>query len=227
MPSMPLRFWDDPDGSRFRASYFETYPGVWRHGDLVEFAPDGSSVIVGRSDSTLNRNGIRLGPADLYRVVEALPEVKEAMVVGVEETRAATTCRSSCTSQTASPRSRRSRRSERPSARRCRRATCPTRSSRCPRIPHTRTGKKLEVPAKRILMGAALEEVVDLGSVDSIAALREIAGCRPSAGAGVTATDELIVPLGRADAGGRLSQPRPWHRGSKCSRQDGHSRRPR
>ena len=85
MPSMPLRFWNDPDGSRFRASYFETYPGVWRHGDLVEFAPDGSSVIVGRSDSTLNRNGIRLGPADLYRVVEALPEVKEAMVVGVEE----------------------------------------------------------------------------------------------------------------------------------------------
>ena len=85
MPSMPLRFWDDPDGSRFRASYFETYPGVWRHGDLVEFAPDASSVIVGRSDSTLNRNGIRLGPADLYQVVEALPEVKEAMVVGVEE----------------------------------------------------------------------------------------------------------------------------------------------
>ena len=85
MPSMPLRFWNDPDGSRFRSSYFETFPGVWRHGDLVEFASDGSSVIVGRSDSTLNRNGIRLGPADLYRVVEALPEVVEAMVVGVEE----------------------------------------------------------------------------------------------------------------------------------------------
>ena len=173
MPSMPLRFWDDADGSRFRASYFETYPDVWRHGDLVEFAPDGSSVIVGRSDSTLNRNGIRLGPADLYRVVEALPEVKEAMVVGVEEPEGyymplfvhladgVTAKQAESAVRTAirtalSPR------------------YVPDQVIALSAIPHTRTGKKLEVPTKRILMGAALEEVVDLGSVDSIAALREI-----------------------------------------------------
>ena len=72
MPSMPLYFWNDPDGARYRESYFAVYPGVWRHGDLVEFGPDGSSVIIGRSDATLNRNGIRLGPADIYQVVEGL-----------------------------------------------------------------------------------------------------------------------------------------------------------
>ena len=85
MPSMPLYFWNDPDGSRYRESYFATYPGVWRHGDLVEFGPDGSSVIIGRSDATLNRNGIRLGPADIYQVVEGLPEVRDSLVVGVEQ----------------------------------------------------------------------------------------------------------------------------------------------
>lgn len=173
MPSMPLRFWDDPDGARFRASYFETYPGVWRHGDLVEFAPDGSSVIVGRSDSTLNRNGIRLGPADLYRVVEALPEVKEAMVVGVEEPEGyymplfvqladGVTAEQAESAVRAAIRTALSPR------------YVPDQVIALSAIPHTRTGKKLEVPAKRILMGAAVEEVVDLGSVDSIAALREI-----------------------------------------------------
>ena len=173
MPSMPLCFWNDPDGSRFRASYFETYQDVWRHGDLVEFAPDGSSVIVGRSDSTLNRNGIRLGPADLYRVVEALPEVKEAMVVGVEEPEGyymplfvqladGVTAEQAESAVRAAIRSALSPR------------YVPDQVIALSAIPHTRTGKKLEVPAKRILMGAAVEEVVDLGSVDSIAALREI-----------------------------------------------------
>ena len=83
MPSMPLFFWGDDDGSRYRASYFETFPGVWRHGDFIEFGHRGI-LIHGRSDSTLNRNGIRLGSADIYAAVEALPEVAEAMVVGAE-----------------------------------------------------------------------------------------------------------------------------------------------
>jgi len=173
MPSMPLRFWDDPDGSRFRASYFEHYPGVWRHGDLVEFAPDASSVIVGRSDSTLNRNGIRLGPADLYQVVEALPEVREAMVVGVEEPEGYfmplfVELAEGVTQEQAEGAVRKAIRSALSPR------YVPDQVIALSAIPHTRTGKKLEVPAKRILMGAAVDEVVDPGSVDSIEALREI-----------------------------------------------------
>src|SRR5699024_3079856 len=84
IPSMPLYFVGDADGERYQASYFDTYPGVWRHGDFIEFHEHGI-LIHGRSDATLNRNGIRLGPADMYAVVESLPEVKESLVVGVEE----------------------------------------------------------------------------------------------------------------------------------------------
>ncbi|WP_230010270.1 acetoacetate--CoA ligase, partial [Microbacterium sp. Bi128] len=82
MPSMPLSFWGD-DGSRYHESYFAMYPGVWRHGDYIEFTHRGI-LIHGRSDSTLNRNGLRLGSADIYTVVESLPEVAEALVVGAE-----------------------------------------------------------------------------------------------------------------------------------------------
>ena len=70
MPSMPVGFWNDADGSRLREAYYETYPGVWRHGDWVKFAADGSCVIYGRSDSTLNRGGVRMGTSEFYRVVE-------------------------------------------------------------------------------------------------------------------------------------------------------------
>ena len=173
MPSMPLRFWNDEDGSRFHDSYFSMYPGVWRHGDLVEFASDGSSVIVGRSDSTLNRNGIRLGPADLYRVVEALPEVREALVVGIEDNGeyympmfidvadgvddgAAVDAVRAAIRVSLSPR------------------YVPDDIVPVRTIPHTRTGKKLEVPVKRVLQGVPVDEVVDSGSVDDAAVLGEI-----------------------------------------------------
>ena len=81
MPSMPVGFWNDPDGSRLRAAYYETYPGVWRHGDWIKIAADGSCVIYGRSDSTLNRGGVRMGTSEFYRVVESLPEVEDSLVV--------------------------------------------------------------------------------------------------------------------------------------------------
>jgi acetoacetyl-CoA synthetase len=84
MPSMPLFFWNDPDGKRYRESYFEKYPGIWRHGDWIKILPDGSSIIYGRSDSTINRMGIRMGSSEIYRVVESLPEVLDSLVVGVE-----------------------------------------------------------------------------------------------------------------------------------------------
>jgi acetoacetyl-CoA synthetase len=173
MPSMPLYFWNDPDGSRYRDSYFSTWPGVWRHGDLVEFAEDGSSVILGRSDSTLNRNGIRMGPADIYRVVEALPGVREALVVGVEEGGGYYMPLFVHLQEGIDPGE---------AAERIRAAIRDSLSPRylpdaiiaVTRVPHTRTGKKLEVPVKRLLLGQRLEDVVDAGSVDDVSVLTEI-----------------------------------------------------
>lgn len=81
-PSMPIGFWGDADGSRYRAAYFEHFPGVWRHGDRVELTERGGIVIYGRSDATLNPGGIRIGTAEIYRQVEQVPEVEEAIVVG-------------------------------------------------------------------------------------------------------------------------------------------------
>lgn len=84
MPSMPVYFWNDPGNKRYLESYFETVPGVWRHGDWIRFTPRGSSVIYGRSDSTINRHGIRMGTAEIYRVVEELPEIRDSLVVDLE-----------------------------------------------------------------------------------------------------------------------------------------------
>ncbi|SPK70057.1 Acetyl-coenzyme A synthetase 1 (plasmid) [Cupriavidus taiwanensis] len=84
MPSMPLCFWNDQDNQRYRDSYFDTYPGIWRHGDWVRITPRGGAVIYGRSDATINRHGIRMGTSELYRAVEALPEVLDCMVVDLE-----------------------------------------------------------------------------------------------------------------------------------------------
>ncbi len=81
-PSMPLGFWNDPDGSRYRAAYFERYPGVWRHGDWMELTAGGGAIIYGRSDAVLNPGGVRIGTAEIYRVVERLPEVLESLAVG-------------------------------------------------------------------------------------------------------------------------------------------------
>ena len=84
MPSMPLCFWNDPDGARYRDAYFSTFPGVWRHGDWMEVTERGSVIVSGRSDSTLNRNGVRLGSADIYAVVDRLPQLTESLVIGAE-----------------------------------------------------------------------------------------------------------------------------------------------
>ncbi|WP_405784734.1 acetoacetate--CoA ligase [Streptomyces sp. NBC_01378] len=166
MPSMPLKFWNDADGRRYQESYFSTYEGVWRHGDFIEFDPDGSSVIRGRSDSTLNRQGVRMGPADIYQVVEALPEVREALVVGAELGPDAYYMPLFVALQDGAD--------QVGAALRIKEAI---REGLSPRhvpddvvavrgIPHTRTGKKIEVPVKRLLQGAALRDVVDSGAVD-------------------------------------------------------------
>ena len=83
MPSMPIFFWGDDDGSRLRESYFSMYPGVWRHGDWIEITERGTAIIYGRSDSTINRGGIRMGTSEIYRAVLADDEVVDALVVDV------------------------------------------------------------------------------------------------------------------------------------------------
>ena len=85
MPSMPLRFWNDPDDARYREAYFEPWPGVWRHGDWLEITDRGTCIITGRSDSTLNRGGVRMGTADIYAAVESIPAVLDCVVLGVEQ----------------------------------------------------------------------------------------------------------------------------------------------
>jgi acetoacetyl-CoA synthetase len=81
-PSMPVSFWNDPDGARYRGAYFETYPGVWHHGDFIELSEHGGIIIYGRSDATLNPGGVRIGTAEIYRQVERLEEVEESIVIG-------------------------------------------------------------------------------------------------------------------------------------------------
>lgn len=84
LPSMPLYFWGDDDGARLRSSYFETFPGVWTHGDWIEITPEGGSVIYGRSDATINRKGLRMGSSEIYRAVEALDEILDSLVIDLE-----------------------------------------------------------------------------------------------------------------------------------------------
>ena len=81
-PSMPIYFWDDPDGEKYHSAYFDVYPGIWRHGDYIEINDRGGVVIYGRSDATLNPGGVRIGTAEIYRQVEILPEIEDALVVG-------------------------------------------------------------------------------------------------------------------------------------------------
>ena len=173
MPSMPLFFWGDEDGKRYHESYFSTYPEVWRHGDFIQFDEHGI-LILGRSDSTLNRNGLRLGSADIYAAVEQVPEVSEALVVGAEIGTeyymplfvALTPDADADRARAAIASAIRSNLSAR---------YLPDEVIVVRGIPHTRTGKKLEVPVKRLLQGAALEDVADLGAIDDPSLLRDLA----------------------------------------------------
>lgn len=174
IPSMPLYFWGDQDGERYHDSYFSTYPGIWRHGDIIEFTTKGI-FIHGRSDSTLNRNGLRLGSADIYAVVEALPEVAESMVIGAEigaegyymplfiKLAHGYTYEEARESIIAAIRLNLSPR------------YLPDEIIAMRAIPHTQTGKKLEIPVKRLIQGIPLTNVADLGAVDDIALMEEYA----------------------------------------------------
>jgi len=183
LPSMPVGFWGDEDGSRYRAAYFDVYPGVWRHGDWIRFTERGSCVVTGRSDATLNRGGVRLGTSELYAVVEENDEVLDSLIVHLEDpgggmgelilfvvlregheltdelrARIARSLKDSL-----SPRH------------------VPDTIVAVPHIPRTMTGKKLEVPVKRILQGTPPEKVASrdaLAEPDALDAFVEFANSR-------------------------------------------------
>jgi acetoacetyl-CoA synthetase len=172
MPSMPIFFWNDPDGERLRDSYFSVYPGIWRHGDWIEITAHDGVVVYGRSDSTINRGGVRMGTSEFYASVLTLPEVADALVVDVNRPdgsswlplfivlaegaelddalrkQVATRLRTDC-----SPRH------------------VPDELFAIPEVPRTRTGKPLEVPVKRILMGADADDVLDREAMANAAAI--------------------------------------------------------
>ena len=173
MPSMPVYLWGDPDGARYTEAYFDTWPGVWRHGDWVTVHRDGSISMHGRSDSTLNRQGVRLGSSDFYDVLDAMPQIAESLVIGVEEPddgywlglfvvpapghvlddalrqTIVTTLRTRLT-----PRH------------------VPDEIVEAPAVPHTLSGKKLEVPVKKLLRGTPLAQAANPSSVDDPDVLR-------------------------------------------------------
>ena len=162
LPSMPVGFWNDPDGSRYRESYYADFPGVWRHGDWIEILPDGGCVIYGRSDATLNRGGVRMGTSEFYRVVEAFGEIADSLVVdtgklgtegrlvlyvalasgGTLDDDLVQRVKTALRTQL-SPRH------------------VPDEIIVVPGIPRTLSGKKLEIPVRKILLGTPVEEAAD------------------------------------------------------------------
>ena len=172
IPSMPLYLWNDPGGKRLHESYFDVYPGVWRHGDWLRITPRGGAIIYGRSDATINRHGVRMGTSELYSVVEALPEVMDSLIVDLEflgreswmplfvvlrpghELDAALTERIKSAIRGAL------------SARHV-----PNDVIAVPEVPRTLTGKKLEVPVKKLLLGQPAEKVANRDTMTNPASL--------------------------------------------------------
>ena len=180
MPSMPVMFWNDPDGSRLREAYFEDFPGVWRHGDWVRVTPRGSYVIYGRSDSTLNRGGVRMGTADFYAVVEGFAEVADSLVIDTTELggrdEGALLCflvlADGASLSDVEPGLRKALRSELSPRH------VPDRFVVVEAIPRTLNGKKCEVPVKKILAGVAAEKAVSRGALlnpDALAPFLDLA----------------------------------------------------
>ncbi|MBV8990852.1 MAG: acetoacetate--CoA ligase [Solirubrobacterales bacterium] len=176
MPSMPIGFWNDPGDRRYRAAYFEHYPGVWRHGDWILFTERGSCVITGRSDATLNRGGVRLGTGELYAVVEELPEVLDSLVVHLEDSEGGpgelilfVVLAPGVQLEELTPRI----------AAELRGALSPRHVPDAievvPAIPRTLTQKKLELPVKRILQGARAEDVASRDALAEAHALEAFA----------------------------------------------------
>jgi len=172
MPSMPLFFWGDEDGSRYRESYFEHYPGVWRHGDWIEITPRGTAVMYGRSDSTINRSGVRMGTSEIYRAVGTLPGVADALVVdlprpGTEGWMPLFVVLAENAALTAELEAEIKRRIRE----HCSPRHVPDEIFSIDAVPRTLSGKVLEIPVKRILMGVPADRAASRGSLANPEAL--------------------------------------------------------
>ena len=181
MPSMPLYLWGDEDGSRYRESYFSTFPGVWRHGDWIEITDRGTAIITGRSDATINRGGVRMGTSELYRSVLALDDVLDALVVDVPQgdvswmTLFVVLREGAALDDGLETEIRRRIRDD------CSPRHVPDEVLAAPEIPRTLSGKILEVPVKRILMGASPDAVASrdsLANPEALAYFEELAAGR-------------------------------------------------
>jgi acetoacetyl-CoA synthetase len=172
MPSMPLYFWNDDDGHRYREAYFDVYPGVWRHGDWIEITERGTAIISGRSDATINRGGIRMGTAEIYRAVMAVDDITDALVVDIPREgedswmplfvvlREGRELDDELVGEI-----RRRVRED------CSPRHVPSEVVQVKEIPRTLSGKVLELPVKRILMGAPPEQAASRDSLANPAAL--------------------------------------------------------
>jgi acetoacetyl-CoA synthetase len=172
MPSMPICFWNDPGDERYRESYFEMFPGVWRHGDWIEITERGTAIIYGRSDSTINRGGIRMGTSEIYRAVLSLDEIVDALVVDLPNPEGDGWMPLFVVLRDGAELDDELRREI---ARRVR-AQCsprhvPDEVYAIAEVPRTLSGKALEVPVKRILMGTPAEQAASRDSLANPAAL--------------------------------------------------------
>jgi acetoacetyl-CoA synthetase len=195
MPSMPIFLWNDPDGELLRESYFATYPGVWRHGDWIEITDRGTAIVYGRSDSTINRGGIRMGTSEIYRAVLAVEEVVDALVVDVPASRSAAARAAGVAEddswmplfvvlrEGAALDDDLTREIARRVRAECSPRHVPSDVYAIAEVPRTLSGKVLEVPVKRILMGTPPEQAAARDSLQNPAALDwfvELAAARPA-----------------------------------------------
>jgi acetoacetyl-CoA synthetase len=172
MPSMPVGFWNDPDGSAYRSAYFDRYPGVWRHGDWIKITDRGSCIITGRSDATLNRGGVRMGTSEFYSVVESIEGVTDSLVVHLDGGSAAGSLvllvASEQGGESLAGQIRRQLRDELSPRH------VPDQIHFVRAIPRTVSGKKMELPVKRILQGRPAQEVANPGAMANPESLEAI-----------------------------------------------------
>ena len=171
---MPVGFWNDPDGQKYRDAYFERFPNVWCHGDYVELTAHGGMIIYGRSDAVLNPGGVRIGTAEIYRQVEQLPEVAESIVIGQDwqgdvrvvlfvRLRRAVSLDEALTKKIIGRRS----------AATPRRATCRRRSSQVADIPRTKSGKIIELAVRDVVHGRAVKNREALANPEALELYRD------------------------------------------------------
>jgi acetoacetyl-CoA synthetase len=168
MPSMPVFLWNDPDGERYRESYFDVYPGVWRHGDWILVKDHGGCVISGRSDSTINRGGVRMGTSEIYSAVEGVEEVEDSLVVDVPKGGGESYMPLFVVLQEGAELDDDLKKKIKTSIReRTSPRHVPNEIFAVPEVPKTLNGKKLEVPVKKILSGTPPDEAASRDSLSN------------------------------------------------------------